>query len=218
MAAFVAVDSDPGPNYGKFTILQLPRDTQINGVEQVGNNFESFPDAAKELSLFRQGGSQVTLGNLLALPVADGFLFVEPVYVQAAGGTSYPLLKRVFASFGESIAYAPTLQQALDAVFKGSSGVSVGTPQGPPTSTTTNVPSAALQAAVAQLNAAQAAAQQALKAGDLAGYARAEAQVAAAIKAINTATTKSAPSPKPSAATSPAPAPSGQTTPPGPSP
>jgi hypothetical protein len=218
MAAFVAVDSDPGPNYGKFTILQLPRDTQINGVEQVGNNFESFPDAAKELSLFRQGGSQVTLGNLLALPVADGFLFVEPVYVQAAGGTSYPLLKRVFASFGESIAYAPTLQQALDAVFKGSSGVSVGTPQGPPTSTTTSVPSAALQAAIAQLNAAQAAAQQALKAGDLTGYARAEAQVAAAIKAINLATAKSTPSPKPSTATSPAPAPSGQAVAPGPSP
>jgi uncharacterized membrane protein (UPF0182 family) len=209
MAAYVSVESDPGANYGKFTILQLPRDTQINGVEQVGNNFESFPDASKELSLFRQGGSDVTLGNLLALPVADGFLFVEPVYVKARGGTSYPLLKRVFASFGESIAYQPTLQQALDAVFKGSSGVTVGNNPPPSATPTTTQTSAALQAAIAQLNAAQAAADKALKAGDLAAYAAAEKDVAAAIRAVNAALKASTttPSPSPSSA-SPSPGPS----------
>jgi uncharacterized membrane protein (UPF0182 family) len=201
MAAFVAVDSDAGPNYGKFTILQLPRDTQINGVEQVGNNFESFPDAAQALSLLRRGGSDVTLGNLLALPVGGGFLFVEPVYVKAAGGTSYPLLKRVLASFGDSLAFQPTLQQALDVVFKGSAGVSVGTTAPPPTAS--GAPSAELQAAINQLNAAQAAAQRALKAGDLAGYARAEQQVAAAIRAINAATAKAKASPSPSPGPSP---------------
>jgi uncharacterized membrane protein (UPF0182 family) len=209
MAAFISVNSDPGPNYGAFTILQLPRDTQINGVEQVGNNFETFPEAAQTLSLLRQGGSDVTLGNLLALPVGGGFLFVEPVYVKASGGTSYPLLKRVFASFGDSIAFQPTLQQALDAVFKGSSGVSVGTTG--PITTTTNQPSAALQAAINQLNAAQAAAQGALKSGDLTAYAKAEQDVAAAIKAINSASAKpkasASPSASPSSSPSPGPSP-----------
>src|SRR3954447_768713 len=206
MAAFVSVDSDPGPTYGKFSILQLPRDTQINGVEQVGNNFESFPDAAKELSLFRSGGSDVTLGNLIALPVGGGFLFVEPVYVKAAGGTSYPLLKRVFASFGESIAYEPSLQQALDAVFKGSSGVSVGTPTAPPTTTTTTTtPSAAVQKAVAQLNAAESELETARKAGDLVGVARAQVKVKAAIEALNRAlaASTSTPAPQSSASTAP---------------
>jgi uncharacterized membrane protein (UPF0182 family) len=184
MAAFVSVNSDPGPDYGKFTILQLPRDTQINGVEQVGNNFETFPDAATTLSLLRRGGSDVTLGNLQALPVAGGFLFVEPVYVKATGGTSYPLMKRVLASFGDSIAFQPSLSAALDAVFKGTTGVAVGTPE---PGGTTGQPNAAVQRALAEVNAALAARDKALRSGDLVAYAEADKRLTAAIARLNAA-------------------------------
>jgi uncharacterized membrane protein (UPF0182 family) len=70
LAAFMAVNADPGEDYGTIRVLQLPRSTTIPGPSQVQNNFESDPVVAQELSLLRRGGSDVELGNLLTLPVA----------------------------------------------------------------------------------------------------------------------------------------------------
>src|SRR5699024_6748460 len=57
------------------------------------------------------------------LPVGGGLLYVQPVYVQASSGTQYPLLRRVLVSFGDTIGFAGTLDEALDQVFGGDSGV-----------------------------------------------------------------------------------------------
>ncbi|MCX6429715.1 MAG: UPF0182 family protein [Actinobacteria bacterium] len=40
LSAFASVNSDPGPDYGKMTVLQLPRSTNIAGPSQVASNFE----------------------------------------------------------------------------------------------------------------------------------------------------------------------------------
>jgi uncharacterized membrane protein (UPF0182 family) len=42
LTAFAVVNSDAGPNYGKITVLQLPRSTNISGPSQVASNFESL--------------------------------------------------------------------------------------------------------------------------------------------------------------------------------
>ena len=68
----MAVSSEPGEDYGKMRVLQLPSNTTIPGPQQVQNNFESDPTVAQQLSLLRRGGSDVELGNLLSLPVAIG--------------------------------------------------------------------------------------------------------------------------------------------------
>jgi len=60
------------------------------------------------------------------VPVGGGLLYVEPVYVQATGGTSYPLLRRVLVSFGDQIAFEDTLDEALDVLFGGDSGADAG--------------------------------------------------------------------------------------------
>ena len=65
LSAFAVVDSNNGPNYGKITVLQLPRSTNVAGPSQVASNFEAKPEVANSLSLLRQGGSDVVLGNLL---------------------------------------------------------------------------------------------------------------------------------------------------------
>lgn len=72
LAAFAKVNSDPGPDYGKIKVLQLQRSTNIAGPSQVSSNFEAKPEVATSLSLLRQGGSNVELGNLLTLPVGGG--------------------------------------------------------------------------------------------------------------------------------------------------
>lgn len=117
LAAFMAVDSTPGKNYGQLRILRLPRSTSIAGPGQMQNNFRSYPPAQTNLSLLGRGGAEVVYGNLLTLPVGGGLLYVEPVYVKAAGGQAYPLMQRVLVSFGDRIGYAGSLDKALSQVF-----------------------------------------------------------------------------------------------------
>ena len=207
MAAFVAVNSQPGPDYGTIRVLQLPRNTQISGPSQVDNNFEAYPPAATTLSLLRRGGSDVTLGNLLTLPVGGGLLYVEPVYVTGRGSNSYPLLQKVLVAFGDNIAFADNLQQGLDAVFQGSSGATTATSPttgAPPVTSGPAGTPAAVQAAIDKVNALFQQAQTALKSGDLVTYGQLQQQLGQAISDLVAAekaagTSGPAVSPSPSA-------------------
>ena len=181
LSAFAVVNSDPGENYGKFTVLQLQRSTNVAGPSQVASNFEANPTVATSLSLLRQGGSDVVLGNLLTLPVGGGLLYVQPVYVRAtSNAAAYPLLQKVLVSFGEQIGFDDTLKGALDQVFGGNSG----TTSTPSTGTTTNSDSnSALASALASAQKALADAQAALAKGDFAAYGKAQDRLKAAIAA-----------------------------------
>ena len=180
LSAFAVVNSDPGENYGKFTVLQLQRSTNIAGPSQVASNFEANPTVALSLSLLRQGGSDVVLGNLLTLPVGGGLLYVQPVYVRATANTAaYPLLQKVLVSFGEKIGFDDTLRGALDQVFGGDSGSRDIPGSDKPTGTS----SGDLQQALESAQRALADAQAALTRGDFAAYGKAQDRLKAAIEA-----------------------------------
>ena len=93
LAAYISVDSDPGPDYGKITVLKLPTNSVIDGPEQIFNSFNTTPAISKDITLLGSGGSQVMHGNLLTLPIGNSFLYVEPLYVQGATSTGYPVLQ-----------------------------------------------------------------------------------------------------------------------------
>ena len=189
LAAFAVVNSQAGPDYGKITVLQLPRSTNIAGPSQVASNFEAKPEVANSLSLLRQGGSDVVLGNLLTLPVGGGLLYVQPVYVRAtSNAAAYPLLQKVLVSFGDQIGYSDTLKGALDQVFAGNSGTSetgASTGSGKPTTGTND-----LANALASAKQALADGQAALAKGDFAAYGKAQDRLKAAIAAAISAQTK----------------------------
>jgi uncharacterized membrane protein (UPF0182 family) len=134
MAAFMAVDSNPASaGYGKIQILQLPQNAAIAGPQQASNAFQSDPQASIELTQLRKGGSQVTFGNLVTVPLGGGLLYTEPVYVASdAGGSAgaYPSLKRVFAEYNGQVGYAPTLQGALAQALAGTASRPSGSQQG----------------------------------------------------------------------------------------
>ena len=181
LSAFAVVNSTPGPEYGKMTVLQLPRSTNIAGPSQIASNFEAKPEVANALSLLRQGGSDVVLGNLLTLPVGGGLLYVQPVYVRATSNTAaYPLLQKVLVSFGDVIGFDNSLKGALDQVFGGNSGPSNSGTSNSGT-TTTSDSSADLKAALAAAKQAIADGQTALAKGDFAAYGRAQDRLKAAI-------------------------------------
>jgi uncharacterized membrane protein (UPF0182 family) len=178
LAAFMAVNSDPGPDYGKIRVLQLPSQTTIPGPVQAQNIFESDAAISTALSLLRKGGSDTVQGNLLSLPVGGGILYVQPVYVKSTGAGGFPLLRKVMVGFGQKVVLADTVSAALEQVLGGS----VVDPGGP------DVPVDPNQSARAKLVAALTAAQTAyadgeaaLKQGDFAAYGAAQKRLAVAL-------------------------------------
>lgn len=113
-------------NYGKLTLLNLPRETVVPGPGQVQNNFNADSNVSSLLNILRQGSTRVLNGNLLTLPVGGGLLYVQPVYIESTGETSYPLLQKILVAFGDQIAFEDTLEQALDSLFGGDSGAVTG--------------------------------------------------------------------------------------------
>ena len=224
LAAYITVNSDPGPNYGKMTVLQVPSGTVIQGPEQLANTFSSNATISKDISLLDSGGSQVIHGNLLTLPIGESFLYVEPLYVQASGSTGYPILQRVLVAYGDKIGYAGNLADALANLSKGSVGASLidGSSGGqnnsssptpstsPPASSSPSVeptspPVTGSQAQVLQqLNTALTRLQAAYRSGDFAAIGQAQAEVQrltnAYLKAQSATPTK--PTPKPSSSPS----------------
>ncbi len=184
LSAFAMVNSDAGPDYGKITLLQLPRRTNLAGPSQVSSNFEAKPDVALSLSLLRQGGADVVLGNLLTLPVGGGLLYVQPVYVRAtANVVAYPLLQKVLVSFGDKIGYHDTLEGALDQVFGGDAGTSATVGTGSTTGSTTETSNNSLASALQSAQSALADGQAALAKGDFAAYGQAQDRLKSAITA-----------------------------------
>jgi len=175
-AAFMAVNSDPtSRGYGHMQILQLPQNTAIPGPQQIQSNFEAFAPASEQLKLLRGGGSKVTLGNLVTVPLGGSLLSVEPVYVSASAQSntgSYPQLQRYFTFYYygarvQKVGFGDTLAQSLAQVF-GSAGQLPGAPGGPPGGHV----SALVQQFLAQAEQAYNQAQAELQAGRLDLYYR----------------------------------------------
>jgi len=177
LAGFMAVNSEPGPDYGRMQVLQLPSSTTIPGPAQVQNAFESDPFASQQLTLLRGRGSEVDLGNLLSLPVANGVLYVEPVYIRGAGQDSYPLLQKVLAGFGSKVAFKDNLAEALAAVLGTSTTPPTGSENGGGTTTNPGTNQTAQQRLAFDIARAQEAytrGQTALALGDFTKYGEAQ--------------------------------------------
>ena len=175
LAGFMAVNSDFGPDYGKITLLQLPSQTTIPGPVQAQNLFESDATISSQLSLLRQGGSNVVLGNLLSLPVGGGILYVQPIYVESSGAGGFPLLRKVQVGYGQKVVMADTLSSALSQVL----GESVDPNPGPDPGNRTDAE--LLDAALARAQKAYNEGQAALRTNDWAAYGAAQKKLAAAI-------------------------------------
>jgi len=199
LRGYLVADSDAGsvagqvsPNYGKLSLLTLPKALNVPGPGLVQNNFNADSDVSRLLNILRQGSTTVLNGNLLTLPVGGGLLYVQPVYIKSTGETSYPLLKKVLVAFGDKIAFEDTLSAALDSLFGGNSGAatgSTGTGSGSSgagsgaTSGTTTAPSVALKLALERARQALADKATAMAAGDWSAYGKAEKALKAAIDA-----------------------------------
>jgi uncharacterized membrane protein (UPF0182 family) len=172
-------------DYGKLTLLNLPRETIVPGPGQVQNNFNADSNVSSLLNILRQGSTRVLNGNLLTLPVGGGLLYVQPVYIESTGETSYPLLQKILVAFGDQIAFEDTLDEALDALFGGNSGAVTGdteTPVDPDTEASTDTSDPALQALLESARQALVEKEAALAKSDWTAFGEAEEKLSVAIE------------------------------------
>lgn len=189
LASFISVGADASDpeTYGKFNILRLPDNTQVQGPQQIANQFANDPKVAEAVRPFKQADAEVSYGNLLTLPVGEGLLYVQPLYtIRASGEGRYPVLRFVLVSFGKEIGIGPTLSAALDDVLGVEAGTTPDSPDVPTTPPPSGDPDVKLPAAALRLlqqaDAKFAEADQALRSGDLAGYAEAVEEGRALVK------------------------------------
>jgi uncharacterized membrane protein (UPF0182 family) len=171
MIAWIAARNDPA-HYGELIVYRFPKTRIVFGPMQVESRIDQEPVISQQLTLWNQQGSQVIRGNLLVIPIEDGLLYVEPLFLQAQR-SQLPELKRVIVASGARIIMAPTLDEALGQLFgtRPSPGPPPAAPApgpaGPPAPQSTDV-----RALTEQALEAYRRAQERLRAGDLPGYGR----------------------------------------------
>ena len=115
MAAWLAVRCDPA-HYGETIIYQFSKQELVYGPSQVEAEIQADSEISQALSLWSQRGSEVIRGNLLVIPINNGILYVEPLFLQSEQN-KLPSLKRVIVFHNGDLAWAETLDQALIKLF-----------------------------------------------------------------------------------------------------
>jgi uncharacterized membrane protein (UPF0182 family) len=160
MISWMAARSD-FPAYGKTLFFELPKDKLIYGPNQIEAMIDQNTTISQQLTLWDQKGSRVIRGKLIVTPIENSFLYIVPLYLQAAG-TNFPQLKRVIAVAGDRVVMEPTLDEALNALFAGhaTSPTATTKPDVPPSPAVAGIPQPALEQARAQLEDARKAMEQ----------------------------------------------------------
>ncbi|HEX6322337.1 MAG TPA: UPF0182 family protein [Vicinamibacterales bacterium] len=204
LSAWMVARSD-GEHYGELMVFQFPKQNLVYGPRQVVARISQDEVISPQITLWNQQGSTVIQGTLLVIPIEESLLYVQPLYLRAAGGR-IPELKRVIVAYKDQrrdrIVMAETLAQALAQVFSdepddpdeppGPAGARAGAPprgtdvSPPPAGAPSTVrPGASLAELAAQANAHYARAQAALRAGNWALYGQEMEQLRKVLEAMN---------------------------------
>ena len=131
MVGWLAASCDRD-SYGNLVAYHFPKGKNVYGTLQIENRIDSDPAISREMTLWGQGGSNVIRGNMLVVPIGGALVYIEPIYIasgnSAGVGGTIPELKRVIVAYGDKIAMEPTLAEALETVFDGTTPPVVSTP------------------------------------------------------------------------------------------
>lgn len=105
-----------GKNYGRLLAYNFPKERRVLGTQQVETKIDQDSFLSGQLSLWDQRGSTVIRGNVLAIPIHNTMLYVEPIYLQA-DTAAYPELRMVAVMHQDRLSYAETFDKALSGIF-----------------------------------------------------------------------------------------------------
>ena len=100
------------PYYGQLRSYHLPDDRQIDGPSQVEARIENDQDFSQLFTLWQGAGSEIIRGRLLAVPIADTIVYVEPLYLQSEF-LDFPELKKVILADNTNLVMADTMAEGV---------------------------------------------------------------------------------------------------------
>jgi uncharacterized membrane protein (UPF0182 family) len=115
LIGWVAGRSDD-PHYGDAVVYNFPKTKLVDGPLQIEARIDQNAQLSGQLSLWNQQGSKVVRGGLIVIPVGRALLYAEPIYLQAER-SPMPELRIVVLALQDRLAYGPTFEAALAALF-----------------------------------------------------------------------------------------------------
>src|SRR5579885_2130000 len=120
-----------GDRLGQLRFYELSKQQLMYGPMQIESRVDQDQNISKDLTLWNQEGSHVLRGNIIALPVTGGFLYVESIYIQATEARM-PQLKKIVLAMGDRLIYRDTFDEAFADLTGTSAPVSAANANAPP--------------------------------------------------------------------------------------
>jgi uncharacterized membrane protein (UPF0182 family) len=117
LIGWIAGRSD-GAHYGTSVVYNFPKTKLVDGPLQIEARIDQNAQLSGQLTLWNQQGSHVRRGALLVIPTGRALLYAEPIYLQAER-SPMPELRLVVLALQDRLAYGPTFEAALAALFGG---------------------------------------------------------------------------------------------------
>ena len=117
LIGWIAGRSD-GAHYGASVVYNFPKTKLVDGPLQIEARIDQNAQLSGQLTLWNQQGSHVRRGTLLVIPCGRALLYAEPIYLQAER-SPMPELRLVVLALQDRLAYGPTFESAMRALFGG---------------------------------------------------------------------------------------------------
>ena len=107
----------------KLKLYEFPSDSNVLGPMQIETQINQDGTISTDIASLSVSGTKITR-NLIAVPINNTILYVEPVYQQLLNETTEqkPTLKRVVVASGNKIAIGNTFEEALTNLLSQSAG------------------------------------------------------------------------------------------------
>ena len=122
-------------HYGQSVVYDFPKTKLIDGPLQIEARIDQNAQLSGQLTLWNQQGSHVHRGSLIVIPIGRALLYAEPIYLQAER-SPMPELRLVVLAVQDRLAYGPTFEAAMAALFGGAASTlsAQASPASPPSS------------------------------------------------------------------------------------
>ncbi len=141
LIGWIAGRSD-GAQYGTSVVYNFPKTKLVDGPLQIEARIDQNAELSGQLTLWNQQGSHVRRGALLVIPTGRALLYAEPIYLQAER-SPMPELRLVVLALQDKLAYGPTFEAAMAALFGGASSSLSAPSASAPSATAAAVPAEA---------------------------------------------------------------------------
>jgi uncharacterized membrane protein (UPF0182 family) len=146
LIAWIAGRSD-GEHYGQAVVYDFPKTRLVDGPLQIEARIDQNAQLSGQLSLWNQQGSHVRRGSLIVIPIGHALLYAEPIYLQA-DRSPMPELRLVVLAVQDRLAYGPTFEAAMAALFGGAASTLSASPPAAATVASAATPASSREALI----------------------------------------------------------------------